>query len=289
MSLKHPVRLYRSLGLLFGLLILISATPARAQLGLGLVPMRVELRLAPGQQYSGSLKLSNESGGKTRIRSEILDFYIDETDTPQFERDIPREAPFSCKKWLSLNPMEMEIEKGGFVSVRYTLRLPAELAEGSYNCAAGFTTLPPAEQAGGIGMRVAVRAVAAVYVQVGSPSVRGLLKRINLESTPPAKDSKEETWQAVVVLEKQRTDVLPAFWQTRNVGHFRQDHRDRRIPLASRLARTGPTVHFPAQNQTRTGALLTACPRRHRHGRDSGRFGGGDRRGSRGPAPESIG
>ena len=203
-------------------LVLGVTRPAQAQLGLALVPMRAELKMAPGQQLSGALKLSSESGAKTRIRAEVDDFYVDDRDTPQFERDIPQEAAYSCKKWLSLNPMEIELEKGGFLLVRYTFRLPADVAEGSYACAAGFTTLRPASEAAaaGMGMQMAVRIVGTFYIQVGSPPVLGTLKEIKLEALPPpapaegqpapappegpaqpaAKEAKGG-WQAVVVLE----------------------------------------------------------------------------------------
>ena len=203
MHTERFICLYRTLAILLVLFALGSARPAWAQLGLGLVPMRLELKMAPGQQYSGSLKLSSESGGRVRIRAEALDFDIDAAATPQYERDLPQEAASSCKKWLSLNPMEIEIEKGGFLNVRYTFRLPADLPEGSYNCAAGFSTLAPAEQVTGMGMRMAVRIVAAMYIVVGSPTVRGMLKEIKLEPAPPTKDQKEGGWQAVVVLENQ--------------------------------------------------------------------------------------
>jgi hypothetical protein len=166
-----------------------------------MVPMRVEIHLAPGQEYSGALKLSNQSNAKTRVRGEALDFDIDDNTTPQFERNLPQEAAYSCKKWLSLNPVEIELENSGFLNVRYTLRAPADVSEGSYACAAGFTTLPAAEAAAGIGMRMAVRIVAAIYVVVGSPPVQGGLKEFKLEAVPPSKDSNEGGWQAVVVLE----------------------------------------------------------------------------------------
>jgi hypothetical protein len=202
MFTERFIHLYRTVATLLGLLALGSVAPAWAQLGLGLAPMRVELKMAPGQQYSGSLKLSNESGGKARVRAELDDFYIDDKATPQFERDVPKEAANSCKKWLSLNPMEIELGGEQALQVRYTLRLPADVPEGSYNCAAGFTTLPPAERAAaGIGMQMAVRIVAAIYVVVGSPDVQGRLKEIKLEPLPPGKESKEQGWQAVVVLE----------------------------------------------------------------------------------------
>ena len=199
------------LSTLFGIAV---SLPAQAQMGLGLVPMRNELTIAPGQQVSGALKLSSESGAKVRIRAEVDDFFIDETDTPQFERDIPHEAAYSCKTWLSLNPMEIELEKGGSLLVRYTIRVPADATEGSYNCAAGFTTLRPAGEtaAEGMGMHMAVRIVSAFYITIGSPAIMGRLKEIKLEAIPPpepgsleaaaAKDAKDG-WQAVVVLENQ--------------------------------------------------------------------------------------
>jgi len=204
MSKYRAVLLFRTVVILLGALMLGTALPARAQLGLGLVPMRVELHMTPGQEYSGSLKLSNESGEKTRIRAEVLDFDIDDKATPQFERDLPQEAAYSCKEWLSLNPMEIEIEKGGSALVRYTLRMPADITEGSYNCAAGFTTLPSAEQVNaGIGMRMAVRIVSALYVVVGAPTIRGALKEIKLEALPLSKEFPQGGWQAIVVLGNQ--------------------------------------------------------------------------------------
>ena len=188
--------------------------PAQAQMGLGMVPMRQELKVAPGQQTSGALKLSSESGAKVRIRAEVDDFFVDATDTPQFERDIPHEAAYSCKNWLTLNPMEIELDKGGSLLVRYTIQVPADAAEGSYNCAAGFTTLRTADEAAtqGMGMHMAVRIVSAFYVQVGNSPVLGALKEIKLEAIPPpptpadglpatAATAPKGSWQAVVILE----------------------------------------------------------------------------------------
>jgi len=198
---QYASHLHRALIVLVCLFALGTLAPAvHAQLGLGLAPMRVELRMAPGQVYSNSVKLSSQSGVSTRVRAEVLDFDIDETATPQFERNLPQEAPTSCKNWLSLNPMEMEIDKDGYTNVRYTIHLPEGLAEGSYNCAAGFTTLPTASQdKGAMGLSMAVRIVASFYVVVGRPQVSGKLEGIKLEPTPATKDH-DAGLQAVVVL-----------------------------------------------------------------------------------------
>ena len=235
-------------------------------MGLGLVPMRTELKIAPGQQVSGALKLSSESGAKVRIRAEVDDFYIDATDTPQFERNIPHEAAYSCKNWLSLNPMEIELEKGGSLLVRYTIRVPADTPEGSYNCAAGFTTLRPADEtaAQGMGMHMEVRIVTALYIQVGAPPVLGSLKEITLEAIPPAaaptdgapaKSAREPkgSWQAVVLLENSgrmyfrptgRLDVMDAEGQTVETADF---------PSMAVLRERSQRVIFPLKTYLRAG------------------------------------
>src|SRR5438445_703873 len=99
------------------------------------------------------------SGGKMRVRTELLDFMIDSADTPQFEKSLPQEQLDSCRTWLTVNPMETEIE-GKQLLVRYSIRVPEGTSEGSYHCAAGFTSQPPAGQTQAIGIQTAVRAVA---------------------------------------------------------------------------------------------------------------------------------
>ncbi len=182
------------------LLVIAVAALAHAQVGLGLAPMRVELRMAAGLQHSGSLNLSNNSGGKTRVRTELLDFYIDDSATPQFARDYPQEEQYSCRKWLSINPMEMEAEKSTSVQIRYTMHVPEGVPDGSYHCAAGFTTLPSVDKVEGTGMRMAVRIVAAFYVILGNPVIEGGLKQFKLEPVEGA-DHTVTGWRAVVVLE----------------------------------------------------------------------------------------
>jgi hypothetical protein len=198
---NHSNHIYRTIVVVLFLFAMQGSGPvAHAQLGLGLAPMRVELRMAPGQEYANTLKLNSQSGLSTRVRAEVLDFDIDDAATPQFERNLPKEAATSCKKWLSLNPMEMEIDKEGFLNVRYTIHLPESLPEGSYNCAAGFTTLPVASESNsGMGLSMAVRIVAAFYVVVGKPQVSGKLEEIKMEPTAATKD-REAGFQAVVVL-----------------------------------------------------------------------------------------
>lgn len=169
----------------------------RGQMGLGMVPMRVDLKLAPGATRSGVLTLSNSSDDKVRVVGEALDFYLDSSATPQFGPDYKQEADFSCRQWLSANPMEGELTGKQQVPVRYTLHVPASATPRSYHCAVGFTTQPTADATSAIGMRTAVRIVAAIYVVIGEPAVEGTVKDLRLEYVP---DPANPTWRAVVTI-----------------------------------------------------------------------------------------
>ena len=163
--------------------VLCAIFPVYAQVGLGLSPMRTELRLAPGASHTGTLRLVNE-GEAVRVRTSLLDFYLDSEQNPQFEPVLPKEAPYSCRGWLTVNPMETEMQIKGEQTIRYTLTVPAGAQPQSYYCAAGFTSLPGLGEAAGFGIRSAVRVVAAFYVIVGDPPVQGALSAISMEPVP---------------------------------------------------------------------------------------------------------
>lgn len=168
---------------------------ASAQVGLGLAPMREELQLPPGAQHSGILTLTNDAPDKVRVAGELLDFFLDQTATPQFGR-YPQESDYSCQSWLVLNPMEAEMNGKAQIQARYTIHVPPDAPERSYHCAVSFTTRPTAENIKGTGLRTAVQIVSAIYVVVGKPAIEGSIKDLRLEYVP---DSREPAWRAVVV------------------------------------------------------------------------------------------
>jgi hypothetical protein len=167
-----------------------------AQVGLGLAPMREDLRLAPFGSHSGVLTLVNNAPQKVRVRAEIVDFYLDASATPQFGI-YPRESEFSCRQWLVANPMELELNPKANVPVRYTVRVPESATPRSYHCAIAFTTMPTAEETKTIGLRTAVEIVGAIYVVVGQPSIEGVVKELKLEYVADLKDA---AWRAVVTI-----------------------------------------------------------------------------------------
>jgi hypothetical protein len=174
------------------------ALPACAQVDVGLSPMKVEFPAAAGKPYSGTLVLTNAGTVKTRIRAELLDLYVDETTTPQFVSNAPAEAEYSCRSWLSANPMELELEPHTQVPVRYSVRVPAGASERSYHCALGFRTLPAPNEASGTTMHTAVRMIAVFYPILGKPAISGIIKDLKLEQVPNGSGT---LWRAIAIME----------------------------------------------------------------------------------------
>ena len=179
------------------LAVLALAGSASAQVGLGLAPMREEFNLAPGAVQSGTLRLVNDGVETVRVTTALLDFYLDETATPQFGREFKREEAFSCRQWLVANPMEIELDGKAQMPVRYTIRVPATATARSYHCAIGFTTLPTAQELKAVGLRTAVQIVASFYVIVGHPAAEGTVKDLALQYVA---DPRNPGWRAVVTI-----------------------------------------------------------------------------------------
>ena len=190
--------LHRNRALSAGLL-LVLAQALPAQVGLGLSPMRLEMRLKPGMEQSGVLILSSDSGDKVRVRAEALDFWIDQDQTPQFEPNAPSEEGFSCHEWVSVNPVETEVAPNKQVNIRYTVRVPAKTeSPRGYHCAIGFSTLPTEGQVADNGIKTAVRVVSAFYVIVGNPGIEGEFKELRLVHSA---DGNKPHWVGEVILQ----------------------------------------------------------------------------------------
>ncbi len=163
----------------------------KAQTGLALTPMRLEVAAPAGTQRNGVLNVGNDQPTEARFRVEILDVSIDKEAVPQFEKDIPAESLFSCKQWLTVNPMEATMAASSQMSVRYTFRVPQDAPPRTYHCALGFTSLPDARPAqnGPVGIVALVRMTTTLYITVGSPKPTGELKSITVEPLPGTKNS----------------------------------------------------------------------------------------------------
>lgn len=215
---------------MFGLVA--AAAPVCGQMGLGLNPMLLPLDMVPGQVRNNALTLGNSDKTPIRYRADLLDFYVDKEATPQFERDFPAESQFSCRQWLTLNPMEGELQPRGQLSVRYSVRVPEGVPARTYHCAVGFTSLLDprnAQQTGPVGIQAAVRVVATFYVTVGKPAPDGEIRNITLEAIS---DDRAAGYRAVFVIENN------GFTNLRGIG---------KVDVLSEDGKVLESLDFPSQ------------------------------------------
>ena len=214
------------------------AQPAAAQYGFALSPMRTELTVAPGTQRNGVLAIANDAKESARFRTEILDVSIDHEAVPQFEKDIPSEAGFSCRDWVTVNPMEAEMAPSSQMTVRYTFRVPAAATPRTYHCALGFTSLPdPKKSQASVGIVAQLRLTATFYITVGTPAPAGEIKTISIEKL---QTNKTPGYRAVISVENTGLTNL------RGAGKIDVTNESGHVILASEFP---PVVIYPSRTQ----------------------------------------
>src|ERR1700757_2232602 len=89
-------------------------------LDLAYQPMRVELHLTPSQVQTAAIQLKNQGAQPVHLRVRMLDFYVSADNTPQFA--LQNDDTYSCRKWTTLNPTEIDVAAGAVVPFRYTMQ-----------------------------------------------------------------------------------------------------------------------------------------------------------------------
>lgn len=131
------------LGLIIAPLVLIASATAQddnqAGNGLRITPVRQELILAPGQQDSYEIEITNVSSGDMESVVAILnDFESDnETGQPRLLVRDDQSSPFSLKDYVTL-PEPFSLKAGESRSVTVGVNLPTDVSPGGYFGAVRF-------------------------------------------------------------------------------------------------------------------------------------------------------
>lgn len=168
--------------------LLLWASPARAQLAVEVSPLRVELQTAPGGTTTQAVTLDNSGKEAVRVRARITDWGLTRDGTPQFE-GVPEGGPFSATAWVRVAPPELILEPGKPGIIRFSLAVPADASPAGYRSAILFEFLPVAGDPVARKREVQFRSRVAtlIYVQVGQVAP-------NVELTDLAvRPGKEET------------------------------------------------------------------------------------------------
>jgi P pilus assembly chaperone PapD len=174
--------------------ILVSATPARAQISVEVSPLRVELAAGPGSTTTQAITLTNSGKEPVRVRARLTDWDLSRDGAPQFD-GIPEGGPFSATEWVRIAPPEQIVEPGKDGTVRFSLSVPTTTQPAGYRTGILFEFLPPSGDRLGRGREVQFRSRIAtlIYVNIGEPP-------INIELTDLRIRPASEQMQVIAVL-----------------------------------------------------------------------------------------
>ncbi|MEW5983521.1 MAG: hypothetical protein AB1806_14300 [Acidobacteriota bacterium] len=143
-------------------------------------PLRVELKLGAGATHTQAVTLRNEGENAIRIHARVDDWYLSKDGTPQFAFAKP-DTPYSATAWIRLNPVEQVVGPGVTATVRFTVTVPKDVADGGYRSAVMFEFDPPGADPAARARDVVFRGRVAtvLYATVGKPVPR--LELIDLQ------------------------------------------------------------------------------------------------------------
>ena len=147
---------------------LVLAGQATADISLDVTPMRVQLHVMPGAEFTDAVEITNVGDEPVRIQAELEDWFLNEVGTPLYQNAGSLEATASF--WVEIAPKDFLIEPGETEFVRFTTRIPEMVNDGGYHCAIVISNKPiitpdPASRTVSVRGRIATM----IYVTVGHP------------------------------------------------------------------------------------------------------------------------
>jgi hypothetical protein len=128
----------------------------------------IKITARPGQVLTREFRLTLDvDQPKTRFNSHMQDWWRNEDGTQSFYRD-PGTLAHSCGRWVTLNPVEIEVQPGGTLVTRLTVSVSSEAKPGGYWCVLTVDELAdPLAVQEGVGVRFLASVSIGVFVNVG--------------------------------------------------------------------------------------------------------------------------
>ncbi len=128
----------------------------------------IKLTARPGQVLTSEFRLTlDPNQPKTRFRAHMQDWWRSEDGATSFYRE-PGTLSRSCGRWITLNPVEVDLLPGETMTTRLTVSVPGEAEPGGYWCVLTVDELPdPLASSEGVGVRFLASVSIGVFVYVG--------------------------------------------------------------------------------------------------------------------------
>jgi hypothetical protein len=128
----------------------------------------IRLTARPGEVQTREFRLTLDKDQiKTRFKAHMEDWWRSEDGTQSFYRE-PGTLTRSCGKWVTLNPVEVELQPGETMTVRLTVTASPQAEAGGYWCVLTVDEIPdPLAVLEGVGIRFLASVSVGVFVNVG--------------------------------------------------------------------------------------------------------------------------
>jgi hypothetical protein len=157
---------YRSVLIACALLLAASSPVAAVSFTATLTSIKITAH--PGEVQTREFRLTlNRDQLKTRFTAHMQDWWKSEDGNQSFY-DEPGTLTRSCGRWVTLNPVEVDVLPGETMITRLTVKVSSEAEPGGYWCVLTVDELPdPLAVSEGVGIRFMSSVSVGVFVYVG--------------------------------------------------------------------------------------------------------------------------
>jgi hypothetical protein len=128
----------------------------------------IKMTARPGEVQTKEFHLTLDKAQlKTRFKAHMEDWWRSEDGTQSFYSE-PGTLTRSCGRWVTLNPVEVDVLPGETMTTRLTVTTSSEAEPGGYWCVLTVDELPdPLAVLEGVGIRFMASVSVGVFVNVG--------------------------------------------------------------------------------------------------------------------------
>ena len=128
----------------------------------------IRITARPGEIQTREFRLTlDKDQVKTRFKAHMEDWWRSEDGTQSFYRE-PGTLARSCGRWVTLNPVEVELLPGETMTTRLTVTASSEAEPGGYWCVLTVDEIPdPLAVLEGVGIRFLASVSVGVFVNIG--------------------------------------------------------------------------------------------------------------------------
>jgi len=159
------------------LLLFTGAGVAGADMSMDVTPLRVQVRMDAGAEYTNAVRVTNSGEEPLRLRAYLEDWYLDEVGTPVF-RPAGSMAQ-TASLWVETAPSDLLLNPGETEFVRFTVRVPGGMDEGAFHTSLILENVPL--NRADVGPRqvfIRGRVACMLYVTVGEPERSAEIKSL---------------------------------------------------------------------------------------------------------------